>query len=220
MSAYTKEASAQAAYWADPATGARLIVDSTGPSQFVTEVAPHIHPGAVVADLGCGAGYDTAVLAAAAGESGLVLACDVNTDLLGQAVARATTPGSAPVQPMHADLGRATPLGPASVDVAYAHLSLHYFDDTRTRQVFAEIRTALRPGGLFAVACKSTRDPSYGKGTQIGHRIFSDGPHLRHFFDAGYLTELLADFEILTLAEEYRDLYGYPAAVVTALARA
>ena len=51
----------------------------------------------------------------------------------------------------------------ASFEVIYAHLSLQYFDDNQTHEIFGDIYKILKKGGLFFVKCKSTSDRLYGK---------------------------------------------------------
>ena len=59
-----------------------------------------------------------------------------------------------------------------SFDVIYAHLSLQYFDDMQTHQIFADIYKILKKGGLFFVKCKSTSDRLYGQGQKVGQDMF------------------------------------------------
>jgi len=78
----------------------------------------------------------------------------------------------------------------------YSHLALHYFRDDVTRRIFGEIGRVLRPGGLLAFSVKSTNDPYYGDGEQLGEHIFSRKGHVRHFFDETYVKDLLEGWNI------------------------
>jgi SAM-dependent methyltransferase len=85
-----------------------------------------------------------------------------------------------------------------SYDVIYAHLSLQYFDDGQTRQIFLAIYRTLKTGGLFFVKCKSTDDPLFGEGEKVGENMYFKG-HLRHFFSKEYMADILGPFQVLSL---------------------
>lgn len=103
-------------------------------------------------------------------------------------------------------------------DIVYAHLSLHYFDDSTTRSLFARIARSLKPGGVFYVKCKSTKDPLYGQGELVGPDMYISG-HVRHFFSPQYLDECLRahfiNIEIMQSEDEYE---GHMSAFVEARA--
>lgn len=91
------------------------------------------------------------------------------------------------------------PFPAASFDLAYSHLSLHYFPDDRTTAIFADIRRIVRPGGLVAIRCKSVADPLHGQGERLAERIYSRNGHVRHFYTKDYLAAKLAAFDLLTI---------------------
>ena len=66
-------------------------------------------------------------------------------------------------------------------DVIYAHLSLHYFDDEITLQIFNRLYYCLKPNGMIFVKCKSIEDPLFGKGKKLGENMYVEG-HFKHFF--------------------------------------
>jgi len=102
----------------------------------------------------------------------------------------------------------------------YSHLALHYFSDDVTRRIFREIERVLRPGGLLVFSVKSTDDPYYGDGERLGEHIFSRKGHVRHFFDEGYVKDLL-DGWIVEPTVSYRGHYACsePSAFIRAVAR-
>lgn len=67
-------------------------------------------------------------------------------------------------------------------DVIYAHLSLYYFADQTSRQIFRSTQNNLNSGGLFCVKCKSTDDPLYGQGQRLEENYYSLKGHVRYFF--------------------------------------
>jgi ubiquinone/menaquinone biosynthesis C-methylase UbiE len=85
-----------------------------------------------------------------------------------------------------------------SFDAIYAHLSLQYFDDRQTHEIFADIYKILKKGGFFFVKCKSVSDRLYGQGEKIGPDMFLQ-VHLRHFFSRDYVAEVCQPFQILSL---------------------
>jgi SAM-dependent methyltransferase len=89
----------------------------------------------------------------------------------------------------------------------YSHLALHYFRDEVTRRIFGEIERVLRPGGLLVFSVKSTEDPYYSDGEQLDEHIFSRKGHIRHFFDEGYVKDLL-DGWIIESTSSYRGRYA------------
>ena len=105
-------------------------------------------------------------------------------------------------------------------DGVYSHLALHYFRDDVTRRIFGEIERVLRPGGLLAFSVKSTDDPYYGDGEQLGEHIFSRKGHVRHFFDDGYVKDLLDGWTILsTTSRRGHYACSEPSAFIRAVAR-
>jgi SAM-dependent methyltransferase len=102
----------------------------------------------------------------------------------------------------------------------YSHLALHYFRDDVTRRIFGEIERVLCSGGLLVFSVKSTDDPYYGDGERLGEHIFSRKGHVRHFFDEGYVKDLLDNW-IIESTSSYRGHYACsePSAFIRAVAR-
>jgi SAM-dependent methyltransferase len=150
-----------------------------------------------VVEFGCGTGAD-ACLFARRGHN--VTALDFSSSaiaLTSQAACDARLPNLTPRQLDYSRLPLPFPDG--SFDLAYSHLGLHYFPDALTTALFAEIRRILRPGGFFAIRCKSVADPLYGQGECLAERIYCRNGHVRHFYSKEYLATKLAAFDILTL---------------------
>jgi SAM-dependent methyltransferase len=110
--------------------------------------------GSVVLDYGCGTGSTTPLLRALAGV-GEVVGVDVSTGLL--EVARASHAG--PCIRFAAD----TALDRESVDVAYCNGVFHHIPLAERASAVAQVWTALRPGGLFALFENNPWNP----GTQL-----------------------------------------------------
>jgi SAM-dependent methyltransferase len=100
------------------------------------------------------------------------------------------------------DMARPLPYTPKSFGGAFAHLSLHYFDDLTTRMISNELKRVLGPDGILFFTVRSIYDQLYGQGTRLGENIFCLKGHVRHFFDIPYIKDVLSKWDI-RLAECY-----------------
>jgi ubiquinone/menaquinone biosynthesis C-methylase UbiE len=148
------------------------------------------YPGGRVADLGCGQGHDAVTFVGADLD---VTALDFSPDSVDQ-VSRAGRDNPRLISVLH-DLAQPLPFGDESLHGVYSHLSLHYFDDVTTRSIFDEIFRVLVPGGVLVFSVKSTDDPYYGAGEQMGPHMFGRNGHVRHFFGREYLEDLLTEWK-------------------------
>jgi len=108
-----------------------------------------IDPGAVVLDLGCGAGTDLLIAAQMAGPSGRAIGVDMTGAMLGRARSSAAEMGLANVE-LHESLIETLPLADASVDVVISNGVIDLVPDKDA--VFDEIDRVLRPGGRLQLA--------------------------------------------------------------------
>lgn len=88
-----------------------------------------------------------------------------------------------------------------SFDAIYARLSVHYFKDKETSEIFENMHRMLKNGGLILIECKSTKDPEYGVGEKIEKDTYKAG-YMKHFFSQDYFKEKAKRFEIIQLTEE------------------
>jgi SAM-dependent methyltransferase len=86
---------------------------------------------------------------------------------------------------------------------AFSHLSLHYFDDALTQEIFSELARVLQPGGLLFFTVRSTRDPFYGLGDWLSRDMYCHDGHVRRFFDREFVLKELADWDV-HIAEYYK----------------
>jgi SAM-dependent methyltransferase len=108
-----------------------------------------IEPGAVVLDLGCGAGTDLLIAAQMTGPTGRVIGIDMTASMLDRARASAAEMGLGNVE-LHESLIEALPLENASVDVVISNGVIDLVPDKDA--VFDEIDRVLRPGGRLQLA--------------------------------------------------------------------
>ena len=187
---------------------------SNPPSEFARRALAHAAttdcaaPLAIV-EFGCGTGAD-ACLFARRGHH--VTALDFSSSAIAHTTQAAQSGRLATLTARELDYARLPlPFGDMSFDLAYSHLGLHYFPDDLTVAIIADIRRILRPGGLFAIRCKSIADPLYGQGERLAERIYCRNGHVRHFYTREYLAEKLAAFDLLALrrtsSARYRSAY-------------
>ena len=108
-----------------------------------------VEPGAVVLDLGCGAGTDLLIAAQEAGPAGRAIGIDMTPAMLERAAAGAQQMGLTNVE-LHESLIEALPLDDDSVDVVISNGVIDLVPDKDA--VFDEIDRVLRPGGRLQLA--------------------------------------------------------------------
>jgi arsenite methyltransferase len=112
-------------------------------------VLGRIEPGAVVLDLGCGAGTDLLIAAQMTGPTGRVIGVDMTASMLERARASADEMGVDNVE-LHESLIESLPLGDASVDFVISNGVIDLVPDKDA--VLDEIDRTLRPGGRLQLA--------------------------------------------------------------------
>jgi arsenite methyltransferase len=108
-----------------------------------------IESGAVVLDLGCGAGTDLLIAAQMTGLDGRVIGVDMTPSMLERARASAEEMGLVNVE-LHESLIEALPLEDGCVDVVISNGVIDLVPEKDA--VFDEIDRVLRPGGRLQVA--------------------------------------------------------------------
>jgi len=184
------------------------------PQKFAVEVAPNVKPNMKLLELGCGVGSDAAYFA----EHGIhVTATDFSDVVIEQNKVRDKKPN---LTFEVVDISQPLPYESNSFNVVYAHLSLHYYNEATTSDVFKEIARVLKPGGMLFFSCKSVHDPLYGQGDEVEPGVFDRNGHIRHFFSVEYTKKLLAaDFEAEKISE-VEDVYdGFTSAFVQVWAK-
>jgi len=169
----------------------------------LAEMVHHeLAPASRILELGCGVGNDT-LFFASHGHS--VVATDISEVIIEKD--QRLFPDSG-VEFSVLDMAKPLPYTDGSFDMVYAHLSIHYFDHRTTQDVVAEIARVLESGGMFAFACKSTKDFHYGNGEEIEKNVFvSKSGHVRHLFDEAYARELTEKDFVVAHLEEKEEIY-------------
>jgi len=189
--------------------------------EWLTPYLPRFRKaGTRLLDVGCGRGYDSAFLC---DEGFSVTAFDRDPESLRAAHERAPA-----ARLFLADVSLPLPLRPGCFDLAIASLSLHYLPHEATRAAFAELRRALRPGGLFLFRVNASDDYEFGagQGEEIEPGLYlqkaDDGrARLKRFFDEAAVRDTLDDlFVIEELAHRLTGRWGPPKQTWQCLARA
>jgi len=158
-------------------------------SSFAEKALPIIKKAGLteVLDLGCGAGRDSLYFE----ENGLsVTALDVSES----GISKLREEKRANIRCIACDI-RDIDFPDDSFDVIYAHLILQYLNHAEVEIIIEKLHKMLRKGGYIFVKCKSAEDPLYGQGKKIEENVFIH-EHIRHFFTAEYMREILKNFDI------------------------
>jgi SAM-dependent methyltransferase len=166
-----------------------------------------------ILDVGCGNGTDSIFFAA---HGYAVTAIDFSESGIA-ALQKTANEVNVHIDASLHDISQTMKFADGTFDVVYAHLSVHYFDDTTTRRVFADMGRVLKPGGKLFVKCKSVDDPLYGKGEKVGDDMFKE-THIRHFFSMDYMRSMLEGFTIDVLQKSSAKYHGKTSAFIEAIA--
>jgi SAM-dependent methyltransferase len=106
-------------------------------------------PGAIVLDLGCGAGMESIIAAERVGRAGRVIGVDFSKAMLARAQAAKEMLNLAQLEFYHADAEH-LPLPSGAVDVALVNGIFNL--NPQREQIFSELARVLRPGGRVYAA--------------------------------------------------------------------
>jgi len=148
----------QIAYWNDAGglTWATLHeslerqIDPLG-LRAIEALAPR--PGERILDIGCGCGQTSLQLAEAVGPGGAVVGLDISRPMLKVARERAAKATVTQASFLEAD-AQTHPFQPGDFDAVFSRFGVMFFSDPTA--AFANIRTALRPGGRMSFVCWRT----------------------------------------------------------------
>ena len=145
----------QIEYWNSPVGDRWVDIQESqdrmlGPLGETAMAAAEIAPGHHVIDIGCGCGTTTLELAHRVGTSGHVFGIDVSTPMLERARQRAASEEALSIDLQNRDAATYQ-FEPQAYDRVYSRFGVMFFTDPAA--AFANIRTALKPGGRLAFVC-------------------------------------------------------------------
>lgn len=155
-----------------------------------------------ILEVGCGQGREAISLARRGYE---VIAFDLSPTAISLAETKATEAGVT-IDFTVRNAARPFPYRSNSFEGIFAHLSLHYFDDSTTRGIFNELARVLKPGGVLYFTVRSIGDRFHGKGDRIDEHLYCYEGHVRGFFDISYVKQLLKGWDIR--ACDYYEVVG------------
>ncbi|MDQ5972213.1 MAG: hypothetical protein QG553_372 [Patescibacteria group bacterium] len=194
----------KAAYWAKKLSKYNDADWAGQPSLFVQEAVKFYPTNARVLEIGTGTGNDGLWLAQ---EGYKVTMTDFIDDLFPTINEEAASEGVR-VELKKLDVRELSELSSESFDVVHANLSLHYFDMATTKQIFAEIKRILTPGGVLSALCNSTDDSECGEGEEIEQNYYKINEIEKRFLDVDTAKELSHEFNPLAIdnrGETYKD---------------
>ncbi|MGI8419404.1 MAG: class I SAM-dependent methyltransferase, partial [Candidatus Levyibacteriota bacterium] len=184
------------------------------PTTFAKEVQQILHTKVKILELGCGSGKDAIFFAE---QGNTVVASDFSDVLI------AKNKKEYPLSELTfqtIDISKKMPFQNNEFDIIYSRLSLHYFADKTTKNIFKELHRILKPSGFLCFICKSIKDPLYGKGKKVEEDMFEDNGHIRHFFSEEYAKECLTGlFKITKLESGEEQFYNRPSTFVKVIAQ-
>ncbi|MCR5118931.1 MAG: class I SAM-dependent methyltransferase [Lachnospiraceae bacterium] len=156
-----------------------------------------------VLDLGCGTGNDTLYLI----EKGKqVISCDLSEN----AIANIKKNFPEVLEAKCFNMLEGLPFEDHAYELVIADLCLHYFSETDTHAVIAEIKRVLKPGGHLILRVNSVNDVNHGAGCGRElepHLYVSSAGTTKRFFNEEDIRYFFKDFEIEYLKEEIMSRY-------------
>lgn len=168
------------------------------PSLFAQTVLDYLPKNGTLLELGAGLGQDSMFFA---DQGYTVTASDLTLDRLNELSNKSIKVSSV-------DLRNLLPFKDSSFTIVYAHLSLHYFDDVITKQIFEEIYRILEPSGILAFFTNSVNDPQHGTGIEIERNYYEIDGTAKRFFDVESAKHYATGFEPMLAdnnGETYKD---------------
>ncbi|HEV2403232.1 MAG TPA: class I SAM-dependent methyltransferase [Candidatus Saccharimonadales bacterium] len=163
------------------------------PSLFAETAVTYFPTKGKVLDLGAGQGQDSRFFAEHGYE---VVSTDLEDSALEQSRSKLSGELKQRVTIQKVDLREELPFEPASFDVVYAHLSLHYFDYETTLRLFGEIQRILKPGGVFAFFVNSVHDPEYNTGEKLEEGYFQIDKTTKRYFSVNSVRSFARYFDV------------------------
>lgn len=173
---------------------------STQPSPFAEFVFPHLEKGRQIIDLGCGNGRDSLFFA----RNGMKTTA---VDLSSAAIEVVSKNGEElTIFPVCDDFVKSKILFSVEYDYCYSRWTMHSIDEKQQTELLDNVYNALRPGGLFFIEARTTKDEICGLGEKVGHNAYVYNEHYRRFLD---VAEFAGDLERAGFVVEHVEGQGF-----------
>lgn len=175
------------------------------PSIFAEQSITYSPESGKILELGAGYGQDSIYFANKGYE---VVSTDIETGALSKNLSSIPSPIKDRINIETVDLRQPLPFQDNSFDVVYAHLSLHYFDQSTTERIFDEIKRVLKPNGILAFFANSTGDPEYDTGKKLEEGYYEIEGISKRYLNVETAKLFAHDFNPLLLdnnGETYKD---------------
>lgn len=175
------------------------------PTIFAKFVLPYFPKNGKILDLGCGQGQDSRFFA---NKNYEVVATEYSEKAV--ELAQLKDVANKNVSYVVHNLKDKFPFKGNFFDVVYSHLSIQFFDDKVTDQIFNESKRVLKNGGIIAILVNSLTDPEVEK-SKFLHDDLYEAPDglVKRFFSTKSLSKFVEDkFETIILdsnGESYKD---------------
>ncbi|MDX1765462.1 MAG: class I SAM-dependent methyltransferase [Candidatus Saccharimonadales bacterium] len=172
------------------------------PSIFAEQAIEYFPKSGRILELGAGLGQDSRFFA---GQGYSVVSTDNGEVAVSENLKRSA---KFDIQVEKLDLKDNFPYPDESFDVVYAHLSLHYFSEQKTHEIFDDIHRVLKPGGIFAFFTNSTDDPEFNTGEKLEEYYFVIGDLKKRYLNPEEAEKFAAKFETILCdnqGETYKD---------------
>lgn len=169
------------------------------PNIFAEEVLKYLPKEGYILCLGDGQGQDGRFFASNKGYTYKVLSTDISTPAMETNKAKIAEQKLRNISVEKLDLMEKFPFDKETFDIVYAHLSLHYFTEDKTKEIFREIKRVLKPGGILAVFVNSVNDPEFNTGIRLEQELFEIAGVAKRFFSKYSMDFFTRDFQIILL---------------------
>lgn len=147
-----------------------------------------------ILELGAGHGRDTLYFAS----HGIAVTALDYTDTAFTTISAEAAESGANVSCVSHDVREPLPFPDASFDACYSHmLFCMALTTVELKQLTAEVRRVLRPGGLVTYTARTTDDAHFGAGIDRGDDMYESGGFIVHFFSPELVESLSDGFEIV-----------------------
>ena len=176
------------------------------PNKFAEEIVNYLKNDSKILELGAGQGQDSRYFA----EKGFdVISSDISKEALKINIEKVSAKFKDRIKVIELDMTKRLPFFDNKFDVVYAHLSFHYFDSNKTKQILNEIYRVLKDDGLLIMLNNSTTDAEFGIGEKIEKDYFLVKDKNKRFFSVNTLRDLIKyQFNTILLddlGETYKD---------------